>query len=170
MEEESPLVENKSNDVVIEDILFYGFMAIAVIVIMVGIYLLISYIINYTQKDATPVQKSTLSSSSPTIISPVNKYKGCYADCKNGARDLSNNVGNLRGMTKSECEAEAKKSGAKYYGIQYREGHGNTDKGECWTGNVYGLQGAASNCSKEGDTGYPGYAVGGACSNAVYEV
>lgn len=167
MEEESPLVENKSGVTHIEDVLFYGIMVIMIITLLYGIYLLTTYIIRSNQKSTTSPASST---TTPAIISPLNKYKGCYADCKNGARDLPNNVGNLSGMTKSECEAEAKKSGAKYYGIQYREGHGNTDKGECWTGNVYGLQGAASNCSKEGDTGYPGYAVGGACSNAVYEV
>lgn len=167
MEEESPLVENKSGVTQIEDVLFYGIMVIMIITLLYGIYMLTTNIISSNQKSTTPPASST---TTPAIISPINKYKGCFADCKNGARDLPNNVGNLSGMTKSECEAEAKKSGAKYYGIQYREGHGNANKGECWTGNSFGSQGDASNCSKEGDVGYTGYVVGGACSNAVYEV
>lgn len=74
MDELSPLVENKSGVMHIEDILFYGFMVVGIIGLLVTIYLLIADIIRSNQNQTPVAQKSgpAISSSAPnlTIISP----------------------------------------------------------------------------------------------------
>lgn len=156
MEEQSPYIENKD---VQDNTTMNVLIAFIVFVVLYLLYLLFS-----------AKQISSTQQAAPQQVAPINKYKGCFADCANGARDLPNLINGGAGMTKSECEAAARSAGSKYYGVQWREGHGNADRGQCWTGNSFGSQGARSNCSKSGDQGYPGHAIGGSCSNAVYEL
>jgi hypothetical protein len=63
-------------------------------------------------------------------------YVGCYSDLAGGAsptRALPIYAGKF---SLSECNAEAKKANAPYFGMQYWEGQNPTvsDKAECWYG------------------------------------
>lgn len=100
--------------------------------------------------------------STPVDTTNPANFMGCYQDCSKG-RGLDAMVS--KKITFEQCQAEADKRGAKYFGLQ--NVHPNK-KGECWVGDDLGKatsMGKASNCS----TLRNGAVMGGGCSNAIYD-
>ncbi len=124
-----------------------------------------------------PMVAQSAVSASTSISAPVSQvatpsctaYKGCYVDSASRVLPTRMSGGH---KTLQECynEALALNPVPKYIGLQYWKGSGDVGKGECWYGNgPYDTLGVASNCTSSADAGYPGYAVGGSWSNAVYD-
>jgi len=110
----------------------------------------------------------------PLVISSGPKYLGCYNDTVSEDRSKRVFPTFVGVMNLNNCNAEAKKVGSKYFGLQYLVDQGGVllDTAQCWIDgqntNRYDRDGktAETNCPILGKATY---ARGGPSVNAVYE-
>ena len=91
-------------------------------------------------------------------------YLGCYVDKPD--RSMPTQYQNGKYFTADQCYTAAKDAGAKYFGLQYHEGSGQNDAGQCFYGNAYKDYGNATSCLEYA----PKQWVGSAWSNALYQI
>lgn len=175
--EESPLIEKSPDLSNGEDIALIAIGSGLAILIIIIVVIIIMRVMNSDaseepeQTDMSGGDSSSQSSSAKSSL--PDSYRGCYAD-KHDDRALPSRVGgDYDFFTKEECEKEARKKDARYYGLQWYEGSDDISDGQCWYGYAgarYDKHGSSSKCTDDSMSGYPGYPVGGSSTNAVYEI